>query len=316
VDELEPVLRTIQDAFGVFLRPEVLALGGDDRLIRRALASGGWHRVRNGAYVFAEHWEQLGSEARHVVLARAVMRSLEPDVTASHHSSGLLNDLDMWDVDLSRAHVTRLDGGAGRTEHDVVHHEGLCLDHELVERAGVSCTRPVRGALESALLSGVERGLVTVDSGLRKKLFTPEDLAEQHTLMEPWPGSQHLHLVVRMADGRSDSAGETRTRYLCWAQKLPAPDLQFEVYDGSTLIGTCDFAWPKHGLLGEFDGRVKYGRLLKPGEDPGEVVFREKRREDALRRVTGWRMVRIVWSDLYHPERTAAYIRQLMAYAA
>ena len=40
-------------------------------------------------------------------------------------------------------------------------------------------------------------------------------------------------------------------------------------------------------MFGEFDGRVKYGRLLKPGQDPGEVVFAEKRREDLIRGVTG-----------------------------
>jgi hypothetical protein len=30
-------------------------------------------------------------------------------------------------------------------------------------------------------------------------------------------------------DGRSQSAGETRSRYLFWRQGLPVPDLQFEV---------------------------------------------------------------------------------------
>jgi hypothetical protein len=77
-----------------------------------------------------------------------------------------------------------------------------------------------------------------------------------------------------------------------------------------------DFAWPEHRLLGEFDGRVKYGRLLRPGEEPGDAVFREKRREDLLRRVTGWSMIRITWEDLYHPARTAAAVRQLMGRAA
>jgi hypothetical protein len=33
------------------------------------------------------------------------------------------------------------------------------------------------------------------------------------------------------------------------------------------LIGITDFGWPRRGLVGEFDGKVKYGRLphLKPG---------------------------------------------------
>ncbi len=70
--------------------------------------------------------------------------------------------------------------------------------------------------------------------------------------------------------------------------------------------------WPEHGLLGEFDGRVKYGRLLRPGEEPGDAVFREKRREDELRRLTGFAMVRLVWADLHRPRETAARIRGLL----
>ena len=54
-------------------------------------------------------------------------------------------------------------------------------------------------------------------------------------------------------------------------------------------------------MIGEFDGRVKYGRLLKPGQDPGDVVFAEKRREDRLREATGCAIIRLVWSDYEQP---------------
>ncbi|MDT7681251.1 MAG: hypothetical protein QOG57_1561, partial [Pseudonocardiales bacterium] len=47
----------------------------------------------------------------------------------------------------------------------------------------------------------------------------------------------------------------------------------------------------------EFDGRIKYGRLLRPGQAPGDAVFEEKRREDALRD-HGLRVVRWCWDDL------------------
>ena len=55
---------------------------------------------------------------------------------------------------------------------------------------------------------------------------------------------------------------------------------------------------------GEFDGKVKYGRLLKVGETAGDVVYREKLREDALRDL-GWQMVRWTWSDLCERTRRA-----------
>ena len=59
-----------------------------------------------------------------------------------------------------------------------------------------------------------------------------------------------------------------------------------------------DWAWEKHGVLGEFDGRVKYGRLLKPNKAPGDAVFREKVREDEIREM---HHAQLIWSDLDDP---------------
>lgn len=91
---------------------------------------------------------------------------------------------------------------------------------------------------------------------------------------------------------------------------LPPSTLQLEVRaEGEN--GRADFAWEDAGLLGEFDGRVKYGRLLRPGQDPGEVVWKEKRREDAFRDV-GWGMVRWIWEDIQRPDRLGARVRRGM----
>ena len=301
---------------GAFLRREAVEAGVDDAALKRGVRSGLLVKVRHGAYTFAAQWTASDERLRHLMLSRAALRVLGDRVALSHHSASAAHGLDLWDVPLAHVHVTRLDGGAGRTEGDVRHHEGFVLDTDLVTADGVRAVRPVRAALESASLSGLERGLVTVDSGLRMGLFTPADLAAQHGLMQSWPGTQHLHLVTRLADGRSGSVGESRSRYFFYAHRLPAPQLQFPVYDGAVLVGISDFAWPGLGMLGEFDGRIKYGRLLRPGEDPGDAVFREKRREDLLRRLTGWRMVRLVWADLQSPERSAAWLRSELRLAA
>ena len=309
-------LSTLLDRHGVVLRREAVALGMDDKALRSALRAGRLVRVRHGAYASRARWDEASDVGRHQLLIQAVMRTVPGVVAASHHSAAALHELSLWDVDLSLAHVTRLDGGAGRTEGGVVHHEGLSLEQDLSLVADHRVVRPVRAALESALLSDVEHGLVTVDSGLRMGMFTRAELESQHELMRCWPSARHLELVTRLADGRSGSVGESRSRHLLWAHGLPKPELQYDVYDGGRLVGTTDFAWPEYGLLGEFDGRVKYGRLLRPGELPEDAVFREKRREDDLRRVTDWRMIRWVWADLYQPRVLAASIRELMRRAA
>ena len=156
-----------------------------------------------------------------------------------------------------------------------------CLDDDVVEVNGHRVLVPERCAIEAASRVGNEVALVLFDSLLHHELATYDELQARFELMQFWPRTRHLHIPVRMADGAAESPGESRGRWLCWMAGLPLPQLQYRVFDASgVLIARCDWAWPDHGTLGEFDGRVKYGRALLPGQDPGEVVFAEKQRED------------------------------------
>lgn len=50
-------------------------------------------------------------------------------------------------------------------------------------------------------------------------------------------------------------------------------------------------------MVGESDGRIKYGRMLKPGQKPEDVVYAEKLREDAIRAQDGVRtVIRWTWA--------------------
>jgi hypothetical protein len=94
---------------------------------------------------------------------------------------------------------------------------------------------------------------------------------------------------------------------------LPAPVLQFDVYDErGRWLGRSDYSWHGGRLLGEFDGKIKYGQLLKPGQSPGDAVFNEKRREDLLRD-TGARVVRFVWAELDQPAEAIERISRALA---
>lgn len=76
------------------------------------------------------------------------------------------------------------------------------------------------------------------------------------------------------------------------------------------MIARTDYDWA--GLLvGEFDGRVKYQKHLRPGESVSDAVIREKAREDALRR-RNIMVVRWTWTDL-EAGRVVGWIREWLA---
>jgi hypothetical protein len=310
-------LRILAETTGFFTRTDALESGYDDKTIRRALKAKLWTRIRNGVYTFSDLWTGADDLVRHRVTARAVMRRLGSNVALSHISAAVEHGMAVWDADLSLVHVTRLDGGAGRTEAGVVHHEGFCIDDDLVVHDGYLMMKPARAALEAGAMLSTEGAVVLLDAGLHQRCYSPQELDAAFGLMQSWPHIRKLQIAVRLADGRAESVGESRFRYLCHVHGLPSPELQFEVFDErGRLLGTTDFAWPEHRLLGEFDGKVKYGRLLKAGEDPGDAVFKEKVREDLLRETLLWAMVRIVWADLYRGAETAARVRRMMQRAA
>ncbi len=299
-------LLAICHSHGAFLTREALALGYDDKAIAAAVRVKLWHRIRRGAYTAMTIWMQADEHERHRIRCRAVMRSLGDRVAISHASNLVMRGVAVWNVDLSKVHVTRLDGGPGRTEHDVVHHEGVVTSDEVERFDGVLMLSVPRAVVESLTLSGVEAGLVFTDNAQHLGLVSKEDIDNAYALIEEWPYIRSAQIVVRLTTGLAQSVGESRVYYACWEQGLPAPEQQFKVYDEhGELIATTDFAWRKQGLLGEFDGRIKYGRLLKPGQEPGDVVFAEKVREDAARAASRMGMVRVIWSELDHRPRLA-----------
>ena len=112
--------------------------------------------------------------------------------------------------------------------------------------------------------------------------------------------------VLAFARPGAMNPGETRSRLAIHRAGLPPPALQHPVRTAAGLfLGEVDFWWEEFATAGEFDGRVKYGRLLRPGQDPGDVVFAEKVREDAIR-ADDREMVRWIWRELSPFDEVAA----------
>lgn len=294
----------------VYLRKTLIRQGHSDRSIRRLLAEGVLVRVRRGAFAEKPGHDSLDAAGTHGVRARAVLQQSRTALVLSHVSGLPEYDAPTWGLDLSEVHVTRRDGRAGRGEAGVRQHRGTVLEGDVVELNGVEVMSPTRLALEVTTLATAEAGLGVVNHFLHCGLTTRDELLERYAVMEHWPNTLRTGLVLHRADGRVESVGESRMLHLILDAGLPPPIPQYAVLDESGQeVARVDFAWPELGVFLEFDGAVKYEKLLRPGQRASAVVIAERDRERRICRLTGWRCIRFVWADLDRPVRTARLIR-------
>ena len=292
----------------LLLRRDALTTGRSDGELARLVRAGELSRLRRGAYVDSV-LPPTGAH-RHRLLIRATMAGLRRPAVVSHQSAAVLHGLPLWGAPLDRVHVTRRPRAWNDTSAVLRCHVARVRDDEVTGVDGFEVTGPVRTALDLARSLPHEAAVVTLDAALHIGALTQGALRERLFDIAGTPGSRSAARAVSAADGRSESVGESRSRVMLHRWKLAPSALQFEVRSGDgDLLGRSDFAWESDRLLGEFDGRTKYGRLLRPGQDPGDVVFAEKRREDAMRD-ENWGMVRWVWADLQRPDRLAARVRR------
>ena len=297
----------------VTLRSDLIDRGYSDRAIAHLVRRGELARVRRGAFVDGPTWEALDESGRHALTARAVLRQGQTEAVLSHVSALPEYDAPVWNLPLETVHITRQDHRSGRKERGIQQHSGLLLPEDVVTRNGVLITSPTRTALDITTIADVETGLVVSNHFLHEGLTTSDELATRYALMKHWPNTLRTDLVLRLADGRVESVLETRFLHLCWRQALPSPVPQYEVRDAfGRVVARLDFAWPELGVYVECDGKVKYVKFLREGESAADAVVREKRREDKVREITGMRGMRVVWDDLYKPERTAERVRTLL----
>lgn len=301
----------------IALRSELIALGQTDRSIARSLRNGWLARPRRGAYVDGNVWAGLATEGQYAVRVRAAVRQARADVVPSHTSALPFLDAPVFHMSLQDVHLTRKDGRAGRHEAGIQQHRGTLLDGDVVTVNGMEVTAPMRATLEVATLAPVESSLVVLNHFLHRGDFTGQQIRERYECgMDGWANSLNTDLLLRLGDRRIESVGESRTYYFLWRHHFPAPEPQFEVYDGATLLAYLDFAFPELGIWLEFDGKVKYVKYLRPGETVLDAILRERTRENRIAELTGWRCIRITWADLADPAALERRIRGVIAAVA
>lgn len=260
----------------------------------RLSRSGELVRVRHGA--FAESHAD-GAVGRHRQLIAGTAPILGPDTVLSHSSASVLHGLPVWEPMLGQVTVTRRSRAHGSKGRHLHAHRAPLAPEEIVLLGGLPVTSLERTAIDLARVLPFKRAVAVLDAALHLK--ADKDLmADSLVAAHGRRGVGTARRALAFADGRAESVGESVSRVVMAAEEVPVPLLQLNVYDefGNWLART-DFGWKERGVLGEFDGKVKY---TGTPEEVAAAVMREKRREDRLRQL-GWVVVRWGWTDLADP---------------
>jgi hypothetical protein len=231
-------------------------------------------RIDRGLYVAPiSGTGPIADRERFAAASVAAVLSVRP-AAASHRSSAVLADLPVWTVP-KRPCITVAPRYTGDARHSHLHRATLpAVD---VLRGAVTRTVAARTVIDVARESGIEEAVVIGDAALAKRLTDLAQIQRVAAACDNWPGGRYASVVPQLLDPRSESPLESISRLRLAAAGLPAPELQTEIlFPNRRRIGWVDLYWDEFGVVGEVDGRAKYG------DDPDESWWKEKKRHDQL----------------------------------
>ena len=275
--------------------PSCLRVAADLRRLGIEPKDGGFVPVRHGVWMREDDWAVLSHDHRHAAFVHATALRCDPDKPPlfSHESAAVLWGLPRIGAWPRRCHVTYT-GRYVRSSGLIVRHTAPHCAETVLNRVRV--TTAAQTVADLAGTASLPTALAAADHALRHGLYSREEL---DALIDAIPsgteGIVQTRLVRDLADPLSMSAGESLSRAQMFVLNVPRPRLQVSHDDDQGLIGMVDFDWD--GVVGEFDGKIKY--KVPEGtstDEAAEILWREKQREDRLRR-RGPRVARWTWSE-------------------
>jgi very-short-patch-repair endonuclease len=295
--------------FGAFTVRDAYDCGYHRQPLSQLVRSGRALRVGPSAYVDRARYEAASPERRHEMATRAAVRTFDGRVYASHYSALTLMSLPVFGAPLDQIHVTRASDSFSRRRPGLSIHSAYGAGAGLLIGRTPSVT-PALAILGAAMTCGIETGVVAADAALAAGKTTVDELQTWLRRLSRHRDVTHARKAVQMADARSESVGESRTRLLLNAISFqPTPQVEIRDPQGR-LVGRVDFLLERERIIVEFDGLMKYA-----GATGREALASEKSREDRLRAL-GYEFVRLTWADLSRPATVERLMRLAIARAA
>ena len=284
--------------------------------MRRALKRGYVVEPAPGIYARVEYWKNCSLEQQvwHKISA---LRKVHPEWIFAGATAGFVHGLSVGHDELKTVCVATSRRTHARQGHGIT--RIVVTNDNAVERNGVRVTSFVRTVYDCMRRVGFGQALAVADSALRAKGLTADRLARNLSkLCGRRSGLQRVLEVVALADGRSESGGESIARAAMMHIGVPLPKLQVEVRDEVERGRKCriDFAWDLSDgtrVFCELDGKEKYvNPLMTGGKDVTDVLLDERRREAHV--TVGRRPVKVMRVALHEVEDVELFEEILARY--
>jgi very-short-patch-repair endonuclease len=159
----------------------------------------------------------------------------------------------------------------------------VSADAETVRRLRVTTLE--RTLLDMCARSTAIDALIVLDMAIGTRLSRNEVRRYADLATGP-PGSARMRSLAESA-APAESPMETRLRWLLLEARLPAPEVQSDIYDDSgELIARADLYYPSANLVIEFDGGNHRDRLISDDRRQNKLV------------AAGYRILRFTSADL------------------
>jgi len=272
---------------GPFTARQAADLGLTRGRLRELVKNGQVRRVMRGVYVDAPvpDTTELRTRSLSLVIPDGVVVGLR---TAAW----------LWGVDVTAlgAHlvVPPVDlmgpaGSAATRRTGVSGHTGPLGDSDVALRDNVWITTPARTAADLGRCLRRPDALASLDAMLRLPTLTAEVVTQELAKFAGYRGVVQARELVGLADPRSESPMESRTRLRAIDAGFPAFEPQVEVFDDiGSFVARLDLGRPAERKAVEYDGDAAHSSAEQQAHD-------RRRRRDVER--CGWGLA-VVTADL------------------
>lgn len=262
------------------------------RRVRKATS-----KVRHGVYAeeVEDDWHLFDLQCE------ATLRLLKPGAALAGPAAARHWGLPLIGGPADLVHVRGISrGGYGRSVRVVNGGQPALVDHHGVQVASVAWA-----VIDCARLLPRKDALIVADAALHLRMCTHEDLVQAAASLGKAKGVGRVRWIIANADPASESAGETWMRMIATDLGYSVTSQHQVIADGQRhridllLDGT---------LVGlEFDGLIKYDS--EQTEDEVAVVVRDEKRRQGRIEAIGYRLLRVIWEQLFDPHQLDRRIR-------